>query len=160
MDGPAGTRSEVQAKSRLGGVVKQSCPSTPDSGLAANLARQHDEKVANPHDVTSIIVEHRQEYIKIFLVVVVEEQFKEQSVIRQIVKEVVATGRQQVCSCSDQTERCYCCCGIYLGVECNMADGYGRSHVTYIRSSRGPVAHNGIDGRAVQKPISVTSAHV
>lgn len=101
MDGPAGTGSEERAKSRLGGVVKQSCPSNPDSEHAANLTRHHDEQVADPHDVTSIFVEHRQEYINNFYdVVVVQEQF----VIRQIFKEVAATRRQQVCSCSDQTE--------------------------------------------------------
>jgi hypothetical protein len=101
MDGPAGTGSEERAKSRLGGVVKQSCPSNPDSKHAANLTRHHDEQVANPHDMTSIVVDHRQEYIDNFYdVVVVKEQF----VIRQIVKEVAATRRQQASSCSDQTE--------------------------------------------------------
>jgi hypothetical protein len=150
MDGPAGTGSKERAKSRLGGVVKQSCPSNPDTKHAANLTRHHDEQVANPHDVTSMIVEHRQEYINNFFdVVVVQEQFKEQFVMRHIVEEVAATRRQQVCSCSDQTEWCHCCCGIYLGAEYTMAAGYGRSYVTYIRSSKGPVAHNGIDGRAV-----------
>jgi hypothetical protein len=95
MDGPAGTGSEERAKSRLGGVVKQSRPSNPDGEHVANLTRHHDEQVANPHDVTSIIVEHRQEYINYFLdVVVVQEQFKEQFVIRQIVEEVAATRRQ------------------------------------------------------------------
>lgn len=71
MDGPAGTGSGVRAKSRLGGVVKQSCPPNPDCEHAANLTRQHDDQVANPHDVTSIFVEHRQEYINNFYDVVV-----------------------------------------------------------------------------------------
>jgi hypothetical protein len=61
--------------------------------------------ITNHHDVTSIIADHREEYISNFHdLVVTQEQSAARSVVRQIAKTAAATRRQQVCSCSNQME--------------------------------------------------------